>query len=102
MQFFSPCHKGIRKLKYTQVQKVTGQIYGRKKKSRHNQKIQRCLFDSKLLKKQGTTQGGDRHAGEELFSTCFVAVSTITVNPHYGLMFFTEEQEKSSESQAGA
>lgn len=38
----------------------------------------------------------------QLFSTCFVAVSTITVNPHYGLMLFTEEQEKSSESQAGA
>lgn len=36
LQFFSPCHKGIRMLKYTQAQRVTGQIYGRKKKEKKN------------------------------------------------------------------
>lgn len=71
-------------LKYTQVLKVTGQIYGKKKKSLHNQKIHQCLFDSKLPKKQVTAHGGDRQAGKELFSTCF-ACKYLTVNPSYGL-----------------
>lgn len=69
---------------YTGSKSDWSNLWQKKKKSLHIQKIHQCLFDSKLPKKQVTAQGGDRQAGKELFSTCF-ACKYLTVNPSYGL-----------------